>query len=420
MTVVGDENATGTGTQIPSRFKNCTELGRGGMGVVYRAVDTKLDRDVAIKLLLQENFDDALSRKLFRQEARIIAALNHPSIATAHDLIYGDTADVLVLELIEGRSLDQVVSDDGPLAEDLLIGIAIQVAEGLAYAHTVHRQGVVHRDLKPGNLMLKPDGRVKILDFGLAKLIRRPVSTRTSSGPAIDASTEFVGTPTYSSPEQLAKVPTEVDVRSDVYSLGATLFHLATGRPPFDDDDYTRLIMAVGTQPVPSARVMNPALSPALDALLTRMLAKQPAERPTASDVLGALITIRGTDLAMAARPKRPHPALNALGFALFSAVVMGAGWWIAEALVTRRAPPSVSDAMVEVVSRPPGAQLFVDGEPTGLRTPLVMQMPAKKIMVTLQKGGYTSWQKTLDLQPERTENVDITLAELPERAAND
>ena len=195
-------------------------LGAGGMGMVYRAHDERLRRDVAIKLLPERHFDED-RRKQFRQEAESLAKLNHPNVATIYDFDCEGTTDYLVMELLTGPILAERL-ERGPLTPSLVTKFGIQMAEGLEAAH---RQGILHRDLKPGNVGFTSDDRVKILDFGLAKFVSSdPLGeTRSVTSPGFAK-----GTLAYMSPEQLRGEV--IDVRADVYSAGATLYEMAVGK----------------------------------------------------------------------------------------------------------------------------------------------------------------------------------------------
>src|SRR3954463_5417371 len=198
------------------------------MGVVYRAHDEKLDRDLAIKVLTPGTINDDAARKRFRNEAKVLSKLNHPSIQTIYDFDTVDGHDLLVSELVPGMSLDTRVRS-GAVPEKEVVRLASQLAQGLAAAHA---QGVLHRDLKPANLRVTPDAHLKILDFGLATLAQDEVVAVGKTTDSLPESPSSVaGTLPYMSPEQLLGEP--FDERSDLYSAGAVLYELATGRLPF-------------------------------------------------------------------------------------------------------------------------------------------------------------------------------------------
>jgi serine/threonine protein kinase len=212
-------------------FEIVQMIGRGGMGVVYLARDTKLDRSVAVKSIPAKLADDSTTRMRFHREAKLLASLNHPNIAVIHDIIEQDEgADYLVLEYVPGESLAQRIAGE-PLKLEEALSIALQIAEAMAAAH---EHDVIHRDLKPGNIKITPDGRVKVLDFGLAKA---PVSEGKKSDITATEPGHVIGTPAYMSPEQTRGNP--VDHRSDIWSFACILYEMLTGHSPFESDTAT-------------------------------------------------------------------------------------------------------------------------------------------------------------------------------------
>ncbi|MCI4362909.1 MAG: protein kinase [Thermoplasmata archaeon] len=255
------------------------KLGEGGKGIVYKALDTQLDRVVAIKLLKIEGLDEeALQR--FRNEAQLAARLTHANIVAVYDIGAEAGRPFQVMELVDGQSLRGLLSSSqGPLAFPRALEIARDVARALAFAHG---KGVLHRDVKPENIMLASDGTVKLMDFGLARAFDRPRLTAPGT---------MVGTPSYMAPENaLGK---ESDERSDLYSLGAVFYEMATGRPLFRSEDSLKVIYShIHDEPALPSRV-NPRLPTAVDHVLLRLLAKNPGERyASAGDLERALTAI--------------------------------------------------------------------------------------------------------------------------------
>jgi eukaryotic-like serine/threonine-protein kinase len=252
------------------------ELGSGGMGVVYKARDPRLDRFVAIKVLRGEATSDSERKRRFVQEAKAASALNHPNIVTIHDIAREDGVDFIVMEYVAGHTLDHLISRGGMKLRDLL-NYATQAADALARAHAA---GILHRDLKPSNLMVTDDGRVKILDFGLAKLsVRALASTETTlhADPVRTGDGLVVGTPAYMSPEQAEGKP--VDARSDIFSFGAVLYEMATGLRAFRGDSTASTLAAVLTfTPTPPGQTV-PTLPRELDRIIVRCLRKEPGRR---------------------------------------------------------------------------------------------------------------------------------------------
>ncbi|HEY7427639.1 MAG TPA: protein kinase, partial [Gemmataceae bacterium] len=260
-------------------------LGRGGMGVVYKARQHSLDRPVALKFLPAECSRDPVWLARFRREARTASALNHPHICTIYDTGESAGRPYLSMELIEGRTLEELVGQRRPVEE--LARLLGQAAQALAAAHAA---GVVHRDVKPANLMVRDDGIVKVLDFGLARRLppwgaQSPAPGSNNSDPGTRA-----GTMLYMSPEQSRG--DLVDAASDIFSLGLVLYELATGQHPFRTDSDVGVLFAIAAQdPVPPSR-LNPEVPASLEALIQHMLAKEPRLRPTAVEVEAALIPL--------------------------------------------------------------------------------------------------------------------------------
>ena len=250
------------------------KIGEGGMGEVYQARDTKLDRDVALKILPQAFTEDPDRLVRFEREARILASLNHPNIGHIYGLEETEGQKALVLELVEGPTLADRIAQ-GPIPINEALPIAKQIAEALEAAH---ERGVVHRDLKPANIKVKDDGTVKVLDFGLAKaldpgarglLVDEAAATKTA------AATEggvILGTPTYMSPEQASGLA--ADERSDVWSFGAVLFEMLTGRPSFDGSTASHVVASI-LKTEPDWGLLPPTTEPAIRLLLRRCLVKE-------------------------------------------------------------------------------------------------------------------------------------------------
>lgn len=270
--------------QTLGRYRIVERLGEGGMGVVFRAEDPRLERDVALKILKQDALHDEDSKRRFRLEARALSRLLHPNIATLFDFDSDKGVDFLVLEFVPGESLARMLAN-GPLPETRARAIAIDVIEGLQSAH---EEGIVHRDLKPGNVVITPRGRAKVLDFGLARVMPGAASL-TQSAP-ISGAAALVGTVPYMSPEQVRD--DRVDARTDLYALGALLFEMTTGRRPFSGDDVLSLLYKIAHEPAPLLRIVRPGLSAELEAVVARCLEKAPLRR--FSDAGALLRALRG------------------------------------------------------------------------------------------------------------------------------
>ncbi|QNE21419.1 protein kinase [Kribbella qitaiheensis] len=262
---------------LAERYAVGHSLGRGGMGEVFRATDEQLGRAVAVKLMLPSD-GDSISAERFRREARAAAMLSDPHLVAVYDFgNYGDQF-FLVMELVEGHTVAAELAEHGPLPRDRAIDIVEQSAAGLAAAH---HEDVVHRDIKPGNLLLTSDGTVKVADFGIAHVPGDGSTTLTAVG-------QIIGSVRYLAPERARGG--RGDKESDVYALGCVLYELVTGQPPFTGEHPTAVLYQhVDTEPVPPSAI-RPELAGAFETVLLRMLAKDPAGRPTAAEVAaGAL-----------------------------------------------------------------------------------------------------------------------------------
>src|SRR5713226_9610849 len=258
-------------------YEILSAIGAGGMGEVYRARDTRLDRVVAIKVLPAHLADEPERRERFEREARTIASLNHPHICVLHDIGRQDGIDFLVMEYLEGETLAQRLLK-GPLPLEQVLQYAIENADALDKAH---RKGVTHRDLKPGNIMLTKTG-TKLLDFGLAKLRQEaapatPLSELPTEPDAITAEGAIVGTLQYMAPEQLEGK--EVDSRTDIFAFGAIVYEMATGKKAFEGKSQASVISAImSSEPAPMT-TLQPMTPPALDRVVKKCLAKEPEKR---------------------------------------------------------------------------------------------------------------------------------------------
>ncbi len=255
-----------------SHYRLIEKIGEGGMGVVHLAHDTRLQRDVALKVLPAGLLSDETVRGRFRREARALSKLNHPNIATVHDFDTQAGVDFLVMEYIRGVTLNDKLSA-GALPEETVVHLGTQLAEGLAAAHD---EGVMHRDVKPGNLRVTPDGRLKILDFGLAKLLQ-PVDPSATTAVTMTGTQGIVGTPMYMSPEQFRGE--EVDARTDIFATGIVLYEMATGQRPFEAKSAMALVADIQHKTPTPPNQVNPSISPRLEEVILKCLEKQP-DRP--------------------------------------------------------------------------------------------------------------------------------------------
>jgi tetratricopeptide (TPR) repeat protein len=274
--------------QVLGHFRLIEQIGAGGMGIVYRARDERLERDVAVKVLNAKTLADVTGQARFRREALVLSRLNHPNVEAVYDFHSEQGLDYLVLEYVPGVSLDDRLQN-GPVAENEVFSLGVQLARGLAAAHA---RGVLHRDLKPGNLRVTPERVLKILDFGLAQLFGVPdEKTLTDAEMVTMEAPSSGGTPPYMAPEQLEHK--EPDVRSDIYSAGAALYEMATGSRPFPQ--HGQMLWEAILHSLPLApRTLNQDISPELEAIILKCLDKDPNLRyQSAGELLGDLKRLR-------------------------------------------------------------------------------------------------------------------------------
>jgi hypothetical protein len=310
-----------------------SQIGAGGMGEVYRARDSRLGREVAIKILPESFATDAERLRRFEQESQAVAALNHPNILAIYDVGTRDGSPYLVSELLEGESL-RALLEKGPIPQRKAIEYAVQIANGLAAAHD---KGIVHRDLKPDNLYVCRDGRVKILDFGLAKMAAKET-------PGVDGATMtqhtaagvVMGTASYMAPEQVRGG--QVDARTDMFSFGVVLYEMLSGKRAFQRDSAPETMTAILKEDVPELTDTKLPVAPALERIVRRCLEKSPEQRfQSAKDLAFALEAVSqisgaktGAQSAIATAAETKSRALPfAAGALVLAAAMLGVGWWL-------------------------------------------------------------------------------------------
>ena len=334
------------------------------MGVVYLAEDTRLGRRIALKVLPAELSLDPARRARFDREARAVAALNHPNIVTLHSVEEAGGIAFLTMELVDGRRLSQLLSRDG-LELTRLLEYGLGIAEALVAAH---KAGVVHRDLKPDNVMVTSDGRVKVLDFGLAKLREAGLDEGNTALPtgSITEEGKILGTVSYMSPEQAEGKP--LDHRSDIFSFGVVLYEMATGRRPFRGDTPISTISSILKDTPPPPQQINTTLPAELGRIVRRCLAKDPARRYQSTDdlrnelrdlkedsesgeIAGAGVSAAGDPPAPPARPGLRSPAVLGVGAVVTAGAVLSGFLWLKEAARPAPAPAEPSFRMSRVTT---------------------------------------------------------------------
>lgn len=351
-----------------AHYRLIERIGEGGMGEVWRAHDEHLDRDVAVKVLAAGSLSDATARERFRREARALARLSHPGVATIHDFAAQDGVDFLVMEFVAGGTLLARLQA-GPVSIVECLRLGAQIADALEDAH---QSGFLHRDLKPANVALTPSGGAKLLDFGISRILddARSVTTITRPG-------EVLGSLHYMAPEQL--IGDHEDVRTDVYALGVTLFELATGRRPFDKPRSEALMFEVLNSAPPSVRSLRPDCPPELDRLIAACLHKERSQRPASAAAVG--LALRG----FADRTATRAPTES-----------------------SREQIRSVAVLPLENLSRDPAQEYFADGMTEALISDL-SRIGALRVISRTSAMRYKNVQRAL---PEiaRELNVDAVL----------
>jgi serine/threonine-protein kinase len=396
-------------------------IGAGGMGEVYRARDTRLGRDVAVKVIAAGSSLDSDRLRRFEQEARTASALNHPNILTIHDFGTHDGAPYVVTELLEGATLRERLAS-GALSPRRAVGYGVQIAHGLAAAHG---KGIVHRDLKPENIFVTADERIKILDFGLAKLKSPERSDAMTNVPTQPAGTEpgiIMGTAGYMSPEQVRGEA--ADARSDIFAFGAVLYEMLTGNRAFRGASAIETMNAILKSEPPELSQSQAGITPSLDRIVRRCLEKSPAARFQSADDLGFALTEAASIAAAVPAVESPSPRrrfwsriLLVAGLAVLVAGLIALG--LRDRFRARVAGRIQSLAVLPLAnfSRDPEQEYFADGMTEELITNL-SQISSLRVISRTSVMAYKSTKKSL---PEigRELKVDGVLEGSVERAGN-
>ncbi|HEY3125259.1 MAG TPA: protein kinase [Thermoanaerobaculia bacterium] len=398
-----------SGTHV-GPYQIVAALGAGGMGEVYRARDTRLHRDVAVKVLPSSFSQDADRLRRFEQEARAASALNHPGILTIHDFGSEGGAPYVVTELLEGETLREKLSG-GRLAVRKCLDYGAQVARGLAAAH---ERGIVHRDLKPENLFVTKDGRVKILDFGLAKLTLPERSTAPlTKVPTQTAGTEpglLMGTVGYMAPEQVRGLP--ADTRSDIFSLGAVLYEMLTGERAFRGDTAVETMNAILKEEPPGGSLSTLEIPAALARTVWRCLEKSPEERYQSARDLGyaleeAAASASAPPLAVTPPVPRRRPALRFALLGIAAAVVA----ILVFRAVTREKRGEAAEPIrslvvlpLENLSRDPEQEFFSDG----MTEELIAELGKLRALRVISRTSAMRYRRTTKSVPEIARELDV------------
>lgn len=389
------------------RYQVIREIGRGSMGVVYQARDPNLDLVVALKVMRRDRLANEPFVHRFLAEAKALGRLDHPNIVRVYNVDREGEVVYIAMEFIEGDSLARIMKERR-FSPDELAEFGATVAETLHYAH---QKGIVHRDVKPSNILFRSDGRLKITDYGIAHIEDPSAPEETQAG-------EILGTPAYMSPEQVLSRP--VDGRSDLFSLGIIMYELATGSRPFSGEGMAAIFTAITDAEPPDLAVKRPDLPKTLAHCIMRCLRKSPDERyadgrELAAALRGGAARPGSKEVTGAAVPSRRSYRSLRYGLLLLVAVVAaGLGLYL---FLPRRAPPPAAPrtepaarpAMLVVTSSPPGAEVFADGAYRGT-APVRVELSSGKHEVRLTLSRHYDWEAQIDLKEATTTPLSVTL----------
>jgi serine/threonine-protein kinase len=396
------------------RYKVLEELGQGSMGIVYKAHDPNLDLILAVKVLRPECLQGETLVKRFIAEARVLGRLDHPNIVRVYNVDEDQGTVYIAMEFLDGEGLNDLAKRRR-LSPGEIADLGATIAEALGYAHS---KGIVHRDVKPGNILVRSDGRPKITDFGIARIEDAAEHLMTQAG-------EVLGTPAYMSPEQVLSEP--ADGRSDLFSLGIILYELCAGERPFRGDSLGAVFQAITqSTPVPLSE-RNPEIPAALAEAVERCLHRNPVDRFQSGDELAAALRGcfgKGSPAEAAAKhlPESAKKGTPAWVFAVALAVLAAAGGGIYHFTGGRDAapppaPPSAPAAVprgtaassLRLSTSPAGASVFLDGVPKG-ETPLLLSASPGKHEVRITLAGYEEWEAQVDLDQGSEIPLDVDL----------
>jgi serine/threonine protein kinase len=386
------------------RYRIVKEIGRGSMGVVYQARDPNLDLMVALKVLRQDRLTNDPFVRRFLSEAKALGRLDHPNIVRVFNVDQDGDTVYIVMEFIEGESLVTLMKRE-PFTPEAIAAFGATIAEALDSAH---RAGIVHRDVKPSNILFKSDGRAKITDFGIAHIEDPSMEEQTQAG-------EILGTPAYMSPEQVLSRP--VDGRSDIFSLGIILYELATGSRPFAGEGMNAIFAAITREEPPQVIARNPQVPRALSDAIMKCLRKEPGRRfATGRDLAGTLRDSVGVKRAEEGEGepkggKGSRPLMMPVIIILALLLTAGAAFFIYTKGGAPPPPPTVAveHSMLDVESSPAGAQVFVDGTLKGT-APARISLPTGKHEVRLSMPDYYEWEAQVEIKGKEPTPLSVKL----------
>lgn len=385
------------------RYEIIEELGKGSMGVVYRAHDPQIDRTIALKVLREDRVTSEAFVQRFLKEARAIGRLSHPNIVTVYDVGEDHGTIFIAMELLEGTPLNRV-AQEREFSPVEIVRLGAQMAETLGYAH---QKGIVHRDVKPSNILLLSNGQIKITDFGIAHIEDPSALVQTQAG-------EILGTPAYMSPEQVLTRP--VDGRSDLFSLGIILYELSTKKRPFVGENMAGVFQAITQAQPPPPHQINPSIPQRLSQTIMRCLNKIPEERFESGHALARALSesIEEPKPLPQKEGKQRHLFLPLL--ILIVLIFGGMSYWI---ILPKSTPPTVQKKVVlgslKIESQPEGAKVFIDGSFKGM-TPLTVSLPIGKHEVRMTHPEHHDWEAQVQIQEEGETPLQVRLNPIHEK----
>ncbi len=387
------------------RYEIVKELGRGSMGMVYLAHDPNINREVALKILRPDRVESADFVQRFLKEARAIGRLAHPHIVTVYDVGEDNKTVFIAMELLEGTPLN-VHARDNSLSFEQITGLGIEVASSLDYAHG---KGIVHRDIKPPNIMITEGGKVKITDFGIAHIDDPEATQQTQAG-------EILGTPNYMSPEQV--LGKKVDGRSDLFSLGVILYELVSGVKPFKGENLGSIFNSITSSEPVNLRELKPDAPKGLCDVIMKSLSKDPALRhQTGKDMADALNATREKVQPVAETASQAGTSGKRIAVAvIIAAIVLMAAAVIffitgnkEKSVVQPEQKPPAAEAVLNVESEPSGARVFIDGKSEGA-TPLKIPLSLGEHEVRVSMPGYLDWDAQVNLDKKGEQPLKVRL----------
>jgi serine/threonine protein kinase len=394
------------------RYEIVKELGRGTMGVVYQAHDPQIDRMVALKVLRPDRVVSQDFVLRFLREAKAIGRISHPNIVTVYDVGQDHGTIYIAMEYLEGRPLNEVIKGRTVPVEET-VGQCVQVAEALGYAH---RQGIIHRDIKPSNIILTPDNRIKLTDFGIARIEDPDAAQQTQAG-------DILGTPVYMAPEQV--MGQKADGRTDLYALGVIAYEMVAGKRPFGGGNIAAIFRSITHEPPEDPMNIGSLDNRALADLILKSLSKDPANRFQNGEAMAAALN-RCMDASAhpfpeLTIPRQPTSASNKRGLAIAIFCTCLVAGIVGYTLIRKPAVESTHNdsaavpahaSILNVTSTPGGAQVFVDSIFKGI-TPVDIPMVPGRYEVRLNMPDYYEWEAQLQIGEESPIPLNVRLVSI-------